>query len=471
MIDKERVEVDRRLDHVGESISNFFEAELSSSQWGLHQAARDHLDRFKSFLHSYYIEQHGFWPPDKFEEEIMQRLICNAMYSDFRSLYHHLADPKSSNVESESDISGSGGVCVLQNIRSFNSQQRLEPLPQSLPQLPCETKVDVARTRIERRNSWNPLVKRKIDKEERNAKRMQALVDSTNRDWNLMSCLLVRRFSEFEVQAATDDFENVSLADGRKVRWIAVYAILQILISVVKAPKQVRNTEGLSYSLCCRAPEMLPWQDVSPPMSTAGSKVELQPDLHFSHTNTDPTRPTISRKSSGLKERRQTIDTVPVRRSISRTASGLRPTSLRRLMTTKSETASEETIKKRGSFCEIYVPGYGNGLNEVEIEMTSSPVDDTVPRLPGSNSVSRESSNASTGSSWSKSSTDSGSTAKTPETSASDITQAMAELGIAVARPDAKRATYASAIQIVPAEEGLETVHFNARTWTDVLRM
>ena len=230
----------------------------------------------------------------------MQRLLCNAMYSDIRSLYHHLADPKSSGIEPDSDISGSGGVCVLQNIRSFDTRLGLDSLPQSLPLLPDENKVDYVRTGSERRNSWNPLVQRKLNKEERNARRMQALVNSTNRDWNLMNCLLVRRFSEFEVRAATDEAEPVSLADGRKVRWIVVYAILQTLISVMQAPKQVRNADGLSYPLCCRAPDVLPWQDISTPTSATADKGELQPDLAYSHTNTDPARPAITRKSSGF---------------------------------------------------------------------------------------------------------------------------------------------------------------------------
>ena len=468
LIDLERAEVDRRLDAVAESIRNFFENELSSTQWGLHKAARDHLDRFKSFLHSYYIEQHGFWPPDKFNEEAMQRLLCNAMYSDIRSLYHHLADPKSSGVEPDSDISSSGGVCVLQNIRSFDSHHGLKPLPQSLPQLPDETKVEYLRSRSERRNSWSPLVQRKLKKEERNTRRMQALVNSTNRDWNLMNCLLVRRFSEFEVGAATDDLEDISLADGRKIRWIVVYAILQTLISVMQAPKQVRNAEGLSYPLCCRAPEVLPWMIISQPSSAIADKGELQPDLAYSHTNTDPAKPTITRKTSGLKERRETTDSAPLRRSLTRTATNLRSASLLRLVTSKVEVQHEEMPKKRGSFCEIYVPGYGNGLNEVEI--TSSPIDDAAPKLPGSNSVSRESSNASNSSTWSTTSSDSNTTAKTPVTSSSDIAQAMADLGIAVAKSDSKVTYVTGAIQIIPAEKGLETVHFNARTWTDILK-
>ena len=477
LIGQERVDMDARLSQITESITSFFEVELSGAQWGLHQSARDHLDHFRSFLHSYYIELHGFWPPEKFEEEVVQRLVYNSMYADFRTLYHHLADPKSSNAEFESDISASGGVCVVQNLGSFNKRLAIEPLHQTLPQLPCESKVDIVRISSERRNSWNPLLKRRLEKEDRSKRRKQALVNSSNRDWELMRCRLVRRFSDFESRTATDELETVSLADGRKVRWIAVYAILQILICIMQAPKQVRNTEGLSYPLCCRAPEMMPWQHTSRRASAVEEKVGIQPDMAYSHTNTEPVpRPMLSRKSSALKDspsKDHTASDEPValRRSLTRTATSLRSKSLRRLITNKSETSlSTMSKKRRSSFCEIYVPGYGNGLNQVEIDFTASPIDDTVPRLPGSNSVSRESSNASNNSSYSSTSTESSGTARTPEISGSDISQAMAELGIAVAKPDSKHVEMAGAIQIVPAEEGMETVHFNASTWTDVLR-
>jgi hypothetical protein len=141
-----------------------------------------------------------------------------------------------------------------------------------------------------------------------------------------------------------------------------------------------------------------------------------------------------------------------------------------RRLSYKSDPSANDSRKRNSSFTEIYIPGYGNGLNEVEV--SSSPVDDTVPRLSGSASVSRESSNASSSSSWSKTTTDSGSnlSAKTPDPSASDIAAAMAELGLAIAKTESTVSVH-GAIQIIPAEEGLETVHFNARTWTDVIRL
>jgi hypothetical protein len=470
LIRQGRREVDTRLERLSASIHQFFENELTSGTWGLYRAARDHLDRFRSFLHSYYIEQHGFWPPKRFDDEVVQRNVCNSLYSDFKSLYHHLADEKSSHSDIESDLNNTGGVCVLQNIRSFDSRLHNDPLPTLLPRLPCETKVETTRNRNDRRESWNPFAQRKMEKKERNARRAQALIDSTNRDWSLMSCLLVRRFSEFEASTAIDDLETVSLADGRKVRWLAVYAILQVLISAMQAPQKVRNTEGLSYPLCCRIPDTMPWGPSKVDDSATEIKPAIEPDATYSHTNLEPNRPILSRRNSVVPDSPERSDSDSPGRSITRSASALRPASMIRRLSNKSDTSAKEPRKRQGSFTEIYVPGYGNGLNQVEI--SSSPVDDTVPRLSSSASVSRESSNASSNSTWSKTTTDSGSTlsARTPDSRASDIASAMAELGLAIAKTDSSASMH-GAIQIIPAEEGLETVHFNARTWTDVIRL
>ena len=500
LINKARLDLDSRLDRAGNSVSNFFEDDLSADFLGLSPTARDHLDRFRSFLHSFYIEQHGFWPPEKFDQPIYQRLVCQSMYSDFKSLYHHLADTKSPEIGIDADLVTSGGVCTLQNVRAFDARHQHQPLPQSLPMFPSFDSVELGlKIRSQRRNSWNPIAKRKLDREERNARRMQALINSSNRDWSLMNCLLVRRYSEFEVESAVDDLEPITLTDGRKIRWIAVYAILQILISVVEAPKQVRNIEGLSYPLCCRAPDLMPWKIAPAKVAPVELKQGIVPDLAYSHTNTtsetlgrsisrNPTN--ASRNSS--RERRQTLSVVPSHQLADRRPSTLRSRSLRRLVSRKSDSPPPEMPKmtKRASFCEIYVPGYGNGLNEVDIEVTTSPIEmilktpfeiakgkteaekdsedrEHVPKMPGSNSVSRESSNASSNSTRSTGSTQSAEDVPTPGEKTFN-----AFVMLKLDEDDGKKVGREHAgVSIRDQDVGLETVHFNTQTWDEMLRV
>jgi hypothetical protein len=476
--------VDIRLQRVSNAVAHFFEDELSQGLHGLSQAARDHLDRFRSFLHAFYIEQHGFWPPNRFEQEVVQRLICSSMHGDFLSLYHHLADPSSSSDGLDAGITAAGGVCIAQNIRAFNARQRLPPLPHTLPTLPKAT--DFAATKVGRRNSWNPRARHREEKSRRNTARMQSLIDSTNRDWTLMNCVLVRRYSEFEVETAVDELQDLSLAEARKVRWLVVYSILQILSLTTTAPKQVRNTEGLSYPLCCEAPVVMPWEigqrkRTRPPGPEKRISM-IEPDTLHSHTNTAPPSPvSLSRtlssttslmsKNGSVKhatsvrvdDRRQTIAGDIPGRTLSRRPPSARPSSLRRLMSIKKAEVDDEIPavpmrpkipSKRASFCEIYVPGYGNGLNDVDVEVK---VDKSLTALPAVNStVSRESSNASNTTSRSKSSAET--EIATPDSSPLPGNDSVVKFDLMEGEPKT-------------VVDGDTLLHFNTSTWDDMLNV
>lgn len=249
LIHEARLEMDVRLARASMSIETFFGDDLSGNFLGLPQAARDHFDRFRSFLHGYYIEKYGFWPPAGFSTDSSRYAIYASIYSDFRNLYHHLVDPDSSSDAGDHFIN-MGGVCTLQNIQAFDRKHGFESLQRPLPRLPQEPSSNSKTPQLSRRRSWNPVTQKKMDRETRKKMRTQALIDASNRDVAIMECPLIRRYSTFETKSVSDELETVSWVDGRKVRWILTYAILQTLISIMAAPKLVRNTQGLSYPLC-----------------------------------------------------------------------------------------------------------------------------------------------------------------------------------------------------------------------------
>jgi hypothetical protein len=290
--------MDVRLDRVSRSVVNFFEVDLSGAHLGLHQTAREHFDRFRSFLHAYYIEIYGFWPPANCGTGLQgQRTLYHSMYTDFRSLYHYLVDP-SSTPSINNNKPTAGELCVLQTIETFDTQHRFEALPHPMPLIPsigeAEKSLNLPRGR---RNSLNPLRRRKAEREFRDKISCQALINASNRDWSVLSNPLVRRVEEFETLNVSDEFEGVSLVDGRKVRWILIYAILQTLVSVTYAPKEVRDSEGLSYALCCHPPKVMPWLVGNATwVKTAQKNLklktrELEPDINYLETSSLPPPP------------------------------------------------------------------------------------------------------------------------------------------------------------------------------------
>ncbi|KAI4206613.1 MAG: hypothetical protein LQ346_001003 [Caloplaca aetnensis] len=257
LITRADLEMDVRLEDAGRSLGNFLEDDLSGAYLGLAPAARIHLDRFRSFLHSFYVGKYGYWPPTRpnTTSAALPKAMFRSMYFEFRNLYEYLVDSQSNNGVS-SDRPADGGICVLQNIIAFDKRSKYTSLPHTLPLIPELPHGQRRTTTVRKLFKYS-----QAQKNERRAATLAALSAATNpSDVKVMECRLVREYLRFERSwTLQDNEEAVSCSDARKVRWILIYAILQILISVTRAPPEVRDTEGVPYPLCCQIAGTPPW--------------------------------------------------------------------------------------------------------------------------------------------------------------------------------------------------------------------
>ncbi|KAJ4526097.1 hypothetical protein HRR83_001286 [Exophiala dermatitidis] len=543
LINRARQEMDLRLGRVHQSVADFFETEVTCSFLELPQPARDHLIKFRSFLKQFYVDKYGCWPPNDLEDEALQQVIYSTVFSEFEILYQYLVDAGSSTGLGESDIAQSGGICIHQVIQVFDTKHNHEPVAHPLPLLPKARQSSASqRQPLQRRMSWNPIQKRKADKEARKVQDKQALISATNRDSLVTDCSLVHKFSEFEERTVDDDLEGLSLVEGRKVRWLLIYAILQTFHAIAQPPQQVRNTANLTYSLCCQPPKRMPWQLAAIPnvRSIRRTPSELIPDTSYSHTNilqSSSTGENTAARSKTVKARRRT--TLPAHlpgsfvgsiTSKTTTTPTSPSSSVRRLMSLRPHSFVNEMPPKRAPFCEIFVEGYGNGLNEVnqdksipaaamastaesETTVTDHVVDDdrnnnephellgeSLHELPSNEivstamsspsggsasvslSVSRESSTSSTSSSskWSKTSDRSDCDDLDPMTPASDVVCTLREV-LQMKKPGAGGTNQASSLPDGAVGDAaavdschddpmqMPSVHFNTQTWDRIL--
>jgi hypothetical protein len=345
-----------------------------------------------------------------------------------------------------------GGLCVLQTIKAFDARHHFETLPHPMPLIPspqdAEKSLDVPR---ERRNSLNPIRRRKAEREFRDVVSTKALIDASNRDWSASSNPLVRRVEQFETQNVSDEFEGVSLVDGRKVRWILIYAILQTLVSVIYAPKEVRDPDGLSYALCCHPPKAIPWLiGEAGAAKRAENKLnlaatELEPDINYLQTSSSSS----SLSSRAVKERRKSIPLSLV--------SNTSTSSLRVLLMNRNTSAKTKPLSKP-AFCEIFVRGYGNGLNEAktapdiqsdEVAPENGPTDDHDMQIPTVLLVTRGSSNSS---------------GRSRSTDTSADTDELTEMDhLSVGADDAQ--SPGGSKKAVDVDNDLKEIHFNKSTW------
>ena len=250
--------MDLRLEHAGKALGNFLEDEMSGSYLGLGQDARVHMERFRSFLHSFYVQKYGYWPPPqtKKNSKTLPKSTYRTMYFEIRNLYEYLVDPTSSG-SIQNNRPADGGICVLQNIKTFDKRHKYTTLPHALPLLP-ELSNEMAGQKTHGLAKFFGSRQLRLD---RRLAASAALSAATNpSDMAVMECRLVREYLKFEKSWSMSQEERISCADARKVRWILVYAMLQTLISVTRAPKEVRDTEDVSYPLCCQIAGTPPWK-------------------------------------------------------------------------------------------------------------------------------------------------------------------------------------------------------------------
>ena len=296
LITRAYLEMDLHLDRTSRSLVSFLEHELCDSYLGISDSARHHLDRFRTFLYTYHVAKHGYWPP--YSPTNYPKDLYYDLYSDFSCLYHFLADK---DVKEATDPlkPALGGICVEQNIEQFNRRHKFNPLPHTLPLLPRGPTNGVTKPQRSLRSLKAGVKEVSMSKTVRADKaRLQLRVASNYNDESVLRSGLVQQYITWEDTFATHSDENVSLADARKVRWILIYATLQTLVSAIQAPPEVRDTRRPKYPLCILTSGLPPWEnDVIPPEHQLPSPVESLESQ--SHTAQDVSRenaatPTIS---------------------------------------------------------------------------------------------------------------------------------------------------------------------------------
>lgn len=277
LITRASLEMDLHIARVVRALGCFLEEELGTEHLGLSKASRDHLDHFRSFLHAFYVDKLGYFPPS--EAGSWSKRPWAGMYDDFQKLYEYLVDTESTT-DWTSNHGLNGGICVTQNVQSFDLRHGYEPLPHPLPLLPKKTSSK--RRSISSQRGLRSLKLGRTDSlPDSKLTPGQALqVASNSSNAEIIGCSLVQEYQRFERQK-TDN--KLDAAESRKVRWLLIYSTLQMLTSIMKAPPEVRDVKTPHYPLCVLTSGCPPWEQLEDEEmldepTTSSSKVLLVPD-------------------------------------------------------------------------------------------------------------------------------------------------------------------------------------------------
>lgn len=301
------------------------------------------------------------------------------MYFDFQSLYEYLVD---TNSTTDFALQGpaSGGICVLQNVDSFDKRRRFTPQPHPMPLIPSYAEPT---KKMESQKALRQLtLASQHNKSASNVQTIGAtLAAATNmHDAAVASSSIVQEYAHFEhVYSSTlhQRDEKVTVVDARKVRWLLIYGTLQYLVSALRAPKEVRDAETADYPLCCLLPEQSSWPgnsqvstpsaaSIVTPVSAANVPRAIDDYLNSSQSDFTSIQPDCHREdyfSSRTASQRGSAE-VPAPLKPSTPVSYPPSRSFGSISLSARNSRRNSLIMKPTHHCEIIVQGYGNGLNE-----------------------------------------------------------------------------------------------------------
>ena len=389
LLSRASLEEDLHIARVTRALGSFLEEELSTEHLGLSKPARDHLDRFRSCLHAYYVDKLGYFPPSV--DAPYNKRLWTKMYHAFQTLYEYLVDTNSSTDLANNHIS-TGGVYVSQNVKAFDDRNGYTPLPHPLPLLPesptnGRTVTTQKGLRSFRLGSSDSAATARFTERE-------ALSQASNSGGDDMAkCELVQEYQRFEKQKLE---ERLSLAEARKVRWLLIYSTLQMLISITRAPKEVRDTDSTPYPLCVLLAGGPNWLDSESDGKTPTTpsvpyfrettfapqmleqdeeRLSIHPDCEAESADEYFASSTISRSASELslsmtppplRITTQLSKTASIRSSVHSGVHALHRSmvgSLSKRSGSIRRSSLISPLSKSNSFSEILVTGYGNGAD------------------------------------------------------------------------------------------------------------
>jgi hypothetical protein len=366
--------MDMRLDSCGQRLSSFLSDELSDTYLGIQPAARAHLDKFRTFLHSYYIAKLGYYPPSCQDgSRAFPQSVVRQMASEFQKLYEFLVN-NSLTASDAIPMAQQGGICVLQNIHAFDQRFKHKTLEHPLPLVPDSDKCTSPRSGLSRRFSWGKLDKMTPDSR---LVTLASLSKATNsRTSTSTESTLVRAYRGFEKDyvfspSKAEKQDKLSHADARKVRWLLIYSIHQTLLAATKIPAEICDIQNVPYNLSVLTAGCPPWKEerrvetlLRTQTDQSKQDFEQQSINNTVYESNSPTerveiKPDIDRDAI-TKRRGHRAQHSNAKSDIARTPT--RNGSVRRALNKLGNIPELQHPKpNRVSFHEILVHGYGNG--------------------------------------------------------------------------------------------------------------
>jgi len=372
------MEMDRRLEKCGRQVSTFLSEELSESNLDLSVAGRAHLDHFRTWLQSYYVAKLGYYPPAPPINSVsaFPGPVFRQMRNEFQKLYNLLVDTTLASSDLV-PVTRQGGVCILQTTRAFDQQCGYTSMANPFPLLPDYEVPPAQRKRF--------TIISKVEKVKPDDRVVfAALAKATNqKEAALYDCSLVRAYRGFEKECVVSSTKSgktdqISPIEGRKIRWLLIYATLQTLYAATKVPEEVRDVHNVPYNLCILTAQCPPWNTQQPMSTLLRTQTEQAQEDYLEKMSDEIEKPDQLQVKPDIDYAQRMHRLSPMKLQqpqTNRNSIASRRGSVRKALSSLGSMPElHHPSPKKASFHEILVQGYGNGtLNTVQKTVEAIP--------------------------------------------------------------------------------------------------
>jgi len=272
---REYLRMDMKLTRVDRALRELLENELANTLQGLTASQDAHLERFRSFLNTYYVAKFGYWPPPKFT----QTMLFDMSY-ELECAYELMVD--ATLFPDGLDIS-SKDMRTYQNLTIFDAKNKCTSRVNMLPiksktgkldgkALTGKTSISLSSSKVKKRQQI--LAGAKTD----------LLIATNDTAVQIRDCAFVRAYLAFELDCLDHLEADLTIDDARSMRWILIYCMLQVLDSVTSTPARIATPGSMPYPTCCDCPFM--------PIKKVDSMLSIHPALR-SPSMTPPGTPKV----------------------------------------------------------------------------------------------------------------------------------------------------------------------------------
>ncbi|GAP88476.2 putative choriogenin hminor protein [Rosellinia necatrix] len=254
-------------------LKGFLYDEVCEINIELGPGARGHFERFRALLRELYAAYFDYYPAlaNDSRTPVLTVETFRTIRTDFEALYQFLVD-ETFDVSQIHRHQSESTMHILESIRSFDRRYHCETLIRPLPLVPYTPR---RKSPVWKTSWWN----RSARTNHLWQADISAIILSGAANWHRRDVAknqLVSAYRKFEGRqpaslTKADKLDKIGPVDGRKIRWILIYAIYQILRQATEVAAEVRNTAGVPYHLCISTTSLPPWKQVAPSHTTGHS--------------------------------------------------------------------------------------------------------------------------------------------------------------------------------------------------------